>query len=201
MCAIKWGGSVCWSCWPHARGPVPRRCSRPRAPSARWGTCGAPVRHGFTRVGPTVDSYGPPTWIQSTIHKPLYHSVRQLPVQTQSALGSHEKWQLLDDTEQRLSNGQFCRATRCPVSSLLRPSSKKFNSSVPPAGCCTCKCRVACLLIVCLSVFFSYTGLRNWIHVWIVYPTNRYCATQPNSVANDIIQYYFPHLVQCRRER
>ena len=42
-------------CGPHARGPVPHRCPRPRAPKAH--EAGVPAGHGFTSVGSTVDTY------------------------------------------------------------------------------------------------------------------------------------------------
>ena len=68
-CMLDWiqmRGSVGVHCGPHARGPGPRRCPMGR----RRARPGAPVGHESTSVGPTVDSYGPPTWIQSSIHGP-----------------------------------------------------------------------------------------------------------------------------------
>ena len=64
----RWGGrSVGVHGGPHARGPAPRRCPRPRA-LAREG--------GGTSVRPTVDSYGPPPSpaFRSNIHGPTSQS-------------------------------------------------------------------------------------------------------------------------------
>ena len=152
MCAIKWGGSVSRSCWPHARGTMSSRCSRPRAPSARWGTCGAWIHESRAHSGllwiPPLESS------QSYISRSI--------IALGNCLHKHSPlWGHMLNCNFLVIQNNFCRMDRfgerqeVQFAALAAHHRKNLIRLYPQWGGALKKYRVACLLIVCLSIVLS----------------------------------------------